>query len=74
VTKNALSAANTHTGAYEWYAPAAISVQQQQRTVAFLGWQGVTSAIWVCWRGSVGSQNWVTWLGGIVGIGGGGVA
>ena len=27
-----------------------------------------------CWRGSVGIWNWVPWLGGAVGIGGGGVA
>jgi len=29
-TKNALSVANTHPGAYEWYALAASNVQQQR--------------------------------------------
>ena len=52
-----------HAGAYEWYALVASSVQQQ-RTGAFRGWRGMTSAACVCWRGSVGIRTWVPWLGG----------
>ena len=33
-TKNALSAANTHTGACEWYALAASGIQQQRAAAA----------------------------------------
>jgi len=42
-TKNALSAANTHPGAYKWYVLTATSVQQQP-TITFPGGQEVTSA------------------------------
>jgi len=55
--KKALSAANTHPSAYEWYALAASSVQQQ-RTGSFRGCRGVTSAACVRWRGPVGRRNW----------------
>jgi len=54
-------------GAYEWYALAATSSVQQQRTSTFCGSQGVTAGSDVWWGFGIGHE--ARWAVGIVGGG-----
>jgi len=48
----------TRVSTNDMLSPLAASSVQQQRTGAFRGWRGVTSAACVRWQGSMGSRNW----------------